>query len=67
LPNLHGHVQFVLPPIGTVGSGLACYRDMSDYYTPLGCFAKTHEWLNLGNFNQFFMIKETWARFLVFF
>jgi hypothetical protein len=29
-PNLHGHVQFVLPPFGSVGSGLASYRDMTN-------------------------------------
>jgi hypothetical protein len=34
------------------------------YYTPLGCFAKTLEWLDLGNFNQVFMIKDIRERFM---
>jgi hypothetical protein len=28
MPYLRTHVQFIMPPIGSVGSGLASYRDM---------------------------------------
>jgi hypothetical protein len=28
MPHLCSHVQFIMPPIGSVGSGLASYRDM---------------------------------------
>ncbi|EFX83874.1 hypothetical protein DAPPUDRAFT_239508 [Daphnia pulex] len=30
MPYLHGQVQFVMPPFGSVGSGLASYRDMTN-------------------------------------
>jgi hypothetical protein len=30
MPHLNDHVQFVMPPIGSVGSGLASYRDMTN-------------------------------------
>jgi hypothetical protein len=41
--HLRSHVQFIMPPIGSVGSGLASYRDMyctlkdekENIYTPI--------------------------------
>ncbi|EFX63795.1 hypothetical protein DAPPUDRAFT_334979 [Daphnia pulex] len=29
MPNSAGHVKFVMPPIGSIGSGLASYRDLT--------------------------------------
>jgi hypothetical protein len=29
MPNSAGHVEFVMPPIGSIGSGLASYRDLT--------------------------------------
>jgi hypothetical protein len=33
MPNSVGHVKFVMPPIASIGSGLASYRDMTGTLT----------------------------------
>jgi hypothetical protein len=36
-----------------------------NYHTPIGCFAKTLEWIDRGNFHPIFMMKDIREQFLV--